>query len=127
VLAAPASAEGTWTAVAYSMSTDVKGFSWGYPIESGPDSAVAQRAVQECANHPLHPTDCRWLMSGKCVAIVYSPEFVQAGGGLTREEAERDARKLPPNAPPEMHGKPAELMSFCSEVDDAAPGGGSRP
>ena len=113
----------TWAAVAYSMSTNVKGFSWGYPIGSGPDSAVAQRALQECANHPLRPADCRWFNSARCVAIAESPEYVQGGGGLTREDAESDAKTLPRGS--EVPASPPMMFSVCSEPGDA-PGGASR-
>jgi Domain of unknown function (DUF4189) len=92
VLASPASADGTWSAIAISQSTKVIGWSWGYPIKGGPDSAAAQRAVQECANHPLHPTDCTWLASAKCVALTVSPERYHVGMGSTREEAKNDAQ-----------------------------------
>lgn len=92
VLASPAGADGKWSAVALSTSTKVYGMSWGYPIQGGPDSAAAQRAIQECVNHPLQPTDCMWLASAKCVALDVSPERFQTGMGLTREEAKNDAR-----------------------------------
>lgn len=124
VLAAPASASSLWAAVAHSMSTGVTGLSWGYPIGSGPESAVAQRAVQECANHPLRPADCVWLMSAKCVALAESPEYVRAGGGFTWAEAEADALKLPPNV--DLGGKPAQTVGLCSEDGDG-PGGLSHP
>ena len=98
-LASPTDADsGTWAAFAVSVSTHVKGLSWGYPIGSGPGSAVARRAVQECANHPLHPADCMWLQSARCVAFTQSSEFCWAGYGFTREDAERDSQKLPHGA-----------------------------
>ncbi len=92
LLASPASADDTWSAIAVSIATKVVGVSYGYPIEGGPDSAAAQRAVQECANHPLHPTDCMWLISAKCVVLEVSEDRFQSGGGRTREEAENTAR-----------------------------------
>ena len=123
MLAPPASANGgTWAAVAFSMNTQVKGLSYGYPVETGvgANSAGAQRAVQECANHPLHPTDCRFLASGPCVALAErGSEYYQSGYGATREEAE-NAVQFPPN---EAHA--TEMVSVCSDSD--VPGGESSP
>ena len=121
MLASTANADGgTWAAVAYSASTDVKGFSWGYPIGSGPGSAVAQRAVQECANHPLRPNDCRWLQSARCVAVAQNSQYAQSGGGFTPEEAERAALALPQGV--ELNEEIPRTLIVCSEDGDA-PGG----
>ncbi len=89
VLAPPASAEKKFSATAISVSTMVVGWSMGYPAEMGvgPNAAGAQRATQECANHPLHPSDCRWLVSGPCVALTANPDRYNSGYAETRKEA----------------------------------------
>ena len=93
VLAPPAAADTKFSAVAFSVSTNVVGWSMGYPAETGAGSnaAGAVRATQECANHPLHPTDCRWLVSGPCVAIFVSADRYLAEYGQTRAEAKSKA------------------------------------
>ena len=93
ILAPPAVASTTFSAIAVSPSTHVVGWSMGYPAEtgSGPNAAGAVRAADECANHPLHPTDCRWLVSGPCVAIFVSAERYLAKYGETRAEAKSKA------------------------------------
>ena len=105
VLASPANAEDFWSAMAVSPSTRVIGLANGYPIGSGPDSAVAQRAVQECANNSLHPTDCEWVASAKCVALAQTPDRYKVGMGFTSEEAQNDAR---------IPGMTAQIVWACS-------------
>ncbi len=92
VLASPASANGAWSAIAISPSTQVFGMAIGYTPEGGPDSAAAKRALQECANHPVHPSDCEWVASAKCVALAVGPDRYRVGMGSTRDEAKNDAQ-----------------------------------
>lgn len=86
-LAPPANAEDLWAAIAFSVSTRVYGAVSGYPPQLGPDSEVALAAIQACANHPLHPTDCRFVVSGHCVALAVGPDTYKAGIGSTMDEA----------------------------------------
>ena len=94
VLASPASADDVWSALALSPSTKVIGMARGYnPVGSGSDSEVAyQRAVQECANNSLHPADCEWVASAKCVALAQTAERYHVGMGSTSEEPKQGTK-----------------------------------
>ena len=119
VLASPANADDVWSAIAWSPSTRVIGEANGYPAEGGPDSGVAQRAVQECANNAQHPTDCRWLASAKCVALAQTADAYNVGMGATSSEAVDKAR---------MPGMTAQIVWVCSGgLEPAGKSGTANP
>lgn len=93
VLSSPVAAdELLWAAYAYSPGTGVIGVAINYP-DFRP---AAQRAMQECQTHPVHPADCQWVVSAPgCVVLAIGTDksvFAGEGGlGVSIDQAEREA------------------------------------
>ena len=94
VLAPTASALARVAFIAYSPSTGVAGGAWNYSTING----AIDRAEAECANHPIHPTDCPGFGGGatlpsRCVDLVIGSDKSQYAikAGPTHDAAEQAA------------------------------------
>ncbi len=105
----------TYAWLAYSASTGVMGGAWNYPDIGAAES----RAMAECVNHPMHPSDC-WSVGGtsnRCISLVIGADRSKFdfGVGNTVAEANEDGLKAAANPPPIAGAVPKGRL--CSGSD----------
>lgn len=88
-VAAPASAEGTWAAIAVSPEADQSGTGWAYNASSQAEAEHA--AIESCINEGNSQCQIAASAPSGCLALADSADAWATGSGDTVDEAEAAA------------------------------------